>query len=80
MWGILGGLANSPLQVFLSKAVPENARGTFFGLQNGVGFIGSAVGPIILGFIADIMGFTTFFRAILVIYIVTFVISWTTIK
>jgi MFS family permease len=80
MWGILGDLANSPIQVFLSKAVPEEARGTFFGLQNGVGFIGSAIGPVILGFIADVMGFNTFFRAILMIYMFAFIISWTTIK
>ena len=68
-WGALGTFAGAALQVFLARAIPPEVRGTFFGLENGVGFMGTAVGPVVLGLIADVLGFNAFLQAVLALFI-----------
>lgn len=79
-WGILGSFASSAVQVFLAGAIPLEVRATFFGLENGVGFIGTAVGPVVLGFIADTLGFNAFLQTALALFISGLVVAVTMIR
>ncbi|MCW3991734.1 MAG: MFS transporter [Candidatus Bathyarchaeota archaeon] len=74
-WGVLGSFASSALQVFLAGSIPLEVRGTFFGLENGVGFIGTAIGPVLLGFVADALGFNALLQATLALFILGVVVA-----
>ncbi len=60
-WGLMGSWVTTTQSVLLIRHVPSRLRGTFLGIQNSCTFLGSATGPLILGYAADIGGFGTFF-------------------
>lgn len=80
VWGVLGSSASSALQVFLARSIPSEVRATFFGLENGVGFLGTAAGPIVLGLMADTMGFNAFLQAALALFILGVVVAVTMMR
>lgn len=74
-WGVFGSFASSALQVFLAGSIPSEVRGTFFGLENSVGFLATAAGPFLLGLIADALGFNAFLQATLALFILGVVVA-----
>jgi len=80
LWGLFGNMANTAVMVLLADAVPNKVRGAFFGILNFVEWIGGTLGPISLGNIIDLFGFSSFFYSTLCIYIAATIIIVTTKK
>lgn len=65
VWGLTGGWITTALSVLMTQIVPARVRGTFLGVLNACVFFGAATGPVILGYVADIGGFSAFFASAL---------------
>ncbi len=59
--GVAGGIGGGATMALATDLAPAHLRGAFLGLWTTVGDIGSAVGPIISGSIADLAGLTAAF-------------------
>lgn len=68
-WGLMGGWSVTAFSVLLTRLVPPQTRGAFLGILNSCTFFGAATGPLILGYAADIGGFSAFFASALVVFI-----------
>ena len=68
-WGLMGGWSVTVFSVLFTRLAPPHMRGTFLGILNSCTFFGAATGPLILGYVADIGGFDTFFVSVLLVFI-----------
>jgi DHA1 family multidrug resistance protein-like MFS transporter len=59
--GVAGGIGGGATMALATDLAPSHLRGAFLGLWTTVGDIGSAVGPIIAGSIADLSGLAAAF-------------------
>lgn len=59
--GVAGGIGGGATMAMAADLAPAHLRGVFLGFWQIIGDVGSAVGPIILGIIADSYGLTNSF-------------------
>jgi len=59
--GVAIGLGGGALGAIATDLAPAGVKGTFMGLWSTVGALGSAVGPVILGLVADVLGLSLSF-------------------
>jgi len=67
VWGAMGGMSGTSLILLISHIVPSKIRGAILGANNTMGFISATIGPVIFGYVADVLGFTFFFRLALIL-------------
>ncbi|MFQ6076441.1 MAG: MFS transporter [Candidatus Bathyarchaeia archaeon] len=77
LWGLAGGWSLTAFNVLLIETVPPRVRGTFLGIYNSASFMGAATGPYLLGYVADVAGFGSFFMAALVLCVLATLIAAT---
>jgi DHA1 family multidrug resistance protein-like MFS transporter len=56
LWGMGSALYNSPASAYAADMAPAGANGTTMGIYRALSDLGYAVGPLILGFLADRIG------------------------
>jgi len=80
MLGVASGIGGGATMTVAADLSPENQRGFFLGFWQTVGDLGSAVGPVALGIIADLQGLITPFYATAILMLFTAAITQLFVK
>jgi MFS family permease len=74
IWGLMGGMGGQVFVVLISQIIPLKVRGAVLGSYNFMGFVSATIGPVIFGYVADVLGFTVFFQLALALQLCGFII------
>jgi len=69
--GVAGGIGGGASMALAADLAPEGLRGAFLGFWSTVGDAGSAIGPVVLGLVADLYGLASSFHVICALMLFT---------